>query len=64
VIITITELGERKYTVDFWRGEKRRHRVLKPEMYRLIREKCECRWTMRDFGRGYCGRQQQWVKGE
>jgi hypothetical protein len=64
MLITITELGERKYSVDFWRGSRRKHCRLSKELYALIRQKAACAWTEPGFGKGEGIRQQQWVKGD
>lgn len=68
MIVTLTELGPRRYLADFLRGSRRRRLILTAGLHRCITQRGVRVWTMRDchaalaagFGEGGPGQQAQY----
>jgi len=60
MIVTLTEMGEKKYVVYFQRGSQRRRGILTTGMRDALRTRGRRLWATKDFGRGQLGQQAQY----
>ena len=61
MLATLTELGERKYSVRFWRnGRSSRSYILSQGMHAALLARGTKLWETRRFGLGRLGEQRQY----
>jgi len=65
LLVTLTEMGEKKYVVEVVRRGRRRRGVLTAGLREALQERGRRLWETGRFGQGKCGEQAQWeVKRE
>ena len=60
MIVTLTEMGEKKYVVEVVRRGRRRRGVLTAGLREALQERGRRLWETGRFGQGKCGEQAQW----
>ena len=60
MIVTLTEMGEKKYVVEGVRRGRRRRGVLTAGLREALQERGRRLWETGRFGQGKCGEQAQW----